>query len=118
MCGQLSLGILALHSFQILVHELNRHRSFADRGSDALDRIGAHIARGKDSSAAGLEQEWLPFYPPVRRLRQGSSSPDKTAVVFLDFHREPISPRQCSDEAEQGRGFDLPLFTRHGVSDL
>ena len=40
--------------------ELDRHRALADRRGDALDRAGAHVARGEHARAAGLEQERLP----------------------------------------------------------
>jgi len=42
---------------QILVHELNSHRLFADRRGDALGRAGAHIAACEDAGireAGGL----------------------------------------------------------------
>jgi len=45
-----------LHLFEILVDELHRHRAFADRRGDALDRTRAYVSGGEHARMAGLEQ--------------------------------------------------------------
>ena len=38
------------------MHELHTDRAFADRGGDALDAVGAHVAHGEYAGKAGFEQ--------------------------------------------------------------
>src|SRR4029078_5852575 len=42
---------------QILVDQGDRHRAFADRRRDALDRALAHVARDEEARMARLEEE-------------------------------------------------------------
>ena len=46
-----SRGRLRGSQRQVLVHERDRHPALADAGRHALDRAGAHIARGEDPGA-------------------------------------------------------------------
>src|SRR5712692_5371534 len=65
------------HLLEVLMHELDRHRALADRGSDAFDRVGPHVAGREHAGAAGLEQKRLPLAGPVRGPRQRRTGHDE-----------------------------------------
>src|SRR5438132_4697986 len=92
------------------MYELDRHRALADRGSDAFDRVGSHVAGREHAGAAGLEQKRLPLASPVRGLRQRWTGSDEPLVVPLDLRREPVGPRHRTDEAEHRRRLHRPLL--------
>src|SRR5713226_119842 len=92
----------SLHFAQILMDELHRHRSFTDSGSHPFYRTVADIANGKDAGNIGLKQERISVERPSLRalavtykVRPGQQ---ETALVPLDDTRQPIRPRQCSNE--------------------
>src|SRR5262245_14116004 len=51
---------------EILVDEGDSHRALADGGGDALDGVGADVARGEHAGSAGLEHERLAAQRPAR----------------------------------------------------
>ena len=75
--------ILALKSCQVLVHELDGDRTFADRRRAALDRVEAHVAGDEDPGDAGFEQIGLALQLPGRgraRLQVGSGQNEALGV--------------------------------------
>src|SRR2546422_815098 len=99
------------------MHELDGHRPLADRGSDAFDRVGPHVAGREYAGAAGLEQKRLPLAGPVRGLRQRRTGHDEALGVPLDLRREPVGPWYRADKAEHRRRAlaDLRLVVSGGV---
>src|SRR5438552_12912294 len=85
------------------MYELDRHRALADRGSDAFDRVGSHVAGREHAGAAGLEQKRFSLACPVRGLRQRWTGSDEPLAVPLVFRRQPAGPRHRTDEAEHRR---------------
>ena len=49
------------HGFQKLVHELDRHGAFANRGGDAFDRAGSYVPRREHTRPARLQKKRLTF---------------------------------------------------------
>ena len=76
------------------MHELDRHRAFADGGRTALDRAGADVSRGEDPRHAGLEQAFGVG---------GGAGEDEALVVARDDVAEPLGARQGAEEEEQER---------------
>src|SRR5437588_80048 len=100
------------------MYELDRHRALADRGSDAFDRVGSHVAGREHAGAAGLEQKRLSLAGPVRGLRQRWTGSDEPLVVPLDLRRKPVGPRHRTDEAEHRRRLHRPLLPGLAVDDF
>src|SRR2546425_10352183 len=100
------------------MYELDRHRALADRGSDAFDRVGSHVAGREHAGAAGLEQKRLSLTGPVRGLRQRWTGSDEPLAVPLDLRREPVGPRHRTDEAEHRRRLHRPLLPGLAVDDF
>src|SRR3954470_33115 len=84
------------------MNELNRHRSFADPGSDPLHRSMSDVAHGEDAGHVGLKQERIaverPFLRTISTLYQVGSSQENPPPVPLDGTPEPVRPRQGSDK--------------------
>src|SRR5262249_54928591 len=79
---------------QVLMNELDRHRTFSHARSNALDRSMAHVAHGKDSGYVGFQQERVPFQVPSlgtlpipQEIRSGE---DESAFVALHQVGEPV----------------------------
>src|SRR5438552_1488477 len=100
------------------MHELDGHRALADRGSDAFDRVGPHVAGREYAGAAGLEQKRLPLAGPVRGLRQRRTGHDEALGVPLDLRREPVGPWYRADKAEHRRRLHRPLLPGLAVGDV
>src|SRR5262245_5328310 len=76
-----------LHLTQVLMHELNRHRSFADAGCHALHGSVADIADGEHARQAGLKKAGIPFQRPVfgrlaitHQIGAGEDEPVRVAI--------------------------------------
>src|SRR5579862_6326960 len=82
--------------------ELHRHRSFTNTRSDAFYGTMTHIAYGEDAGNVGFEQEWISVERPSFRALpityKVRTSQQETALVPLDDIRQPIRPRQRSNE--------------------
>src|SRR5271166_1784234 len=89
--------------------ELHRHRSFTDSGSDPFYGTMAHIAYRKDAGNIGLQQERIavecPSFRALPVTYKIGTCQQETALVPLDEVRQPICPRQCSDENKHGAGW-------------
>jgi len=75
------------------MHELNRHRAFANGRGDAFDRASAHIPGREHARPARFEQKRLTCGSPGSRACQIRSGPDEPFRIPLDFRREPTGMR-------------------------
>src|SRR5271169_4348943 len=82
--------------------ELHRYRSFTDSRRYSLYGTMAHVAYGKDARDIGLEQERISVESPSFRVLPVThkvwTSQQETPLVPFDGTRQPIGPRQRSNE--------------------
>src|SRR5690242_18985691 len=83
----------------MLVHELYRHRPFADGGGAALPRAGANVAGGEDAGHAGRKEAIR-----VRSL----AGEDEPVGVARNRVLEPLRARSRAEEEEEVRERQAP----------
>src|SRR5687767_8361152 len=91
-------GARASQLGEIVVDELDRHRSVPDGTRDALDRIVADITCGEQARQAGLEQEWLAVEVPALLRPDLGTGEDESARVAGHDALEPGGARLLTDE--------------------
>jgi hypothetical protein len=110
-----------------LMDELHRHRSFADRGRDALDRTLPHIAGRKNARHRCLQKKWLPLQWPGAGLSDLLSGLHEALAIQIDRGRQPFrvstSPVNClgpstvtTSPEEPSRISTSPLLTTNNFS--
>src|SRR5438309_207316 len=97
-CAKKRASILQL--LEILMDELDRHRAFADRRGDTLDRTGPHVSGGEYAGPTGLQEVRMSC--AVEELRQVGACPHKALLVSFDLRWNPIGAGHGADETEYG----------------
>jgi hypothetical protein len=107
----LSRSVLIRALGKISMHQVYRHRTFADCGGNPFHTSCSRVANRKDSWNAGFEHEWGPFQRPLIPTRERSkigAGDDKSPIVQDEGIFEPFCPWCCSGHHKNvpnGTGF-------------
>src|SRR3569833_1171425 len=99
------------------MHESDRHRAFADRRGDPLDRLRAYVSGDEHAGHGRLQVERIAVQSPSRRTasfrQQIRSRTDEAVLVADDRVAEPVGAGGGADEDEQ-----VPARHRLGLAVL
>src|SRR5271168_3648294 len=101
----------SLHLRQVLMHELDYHRSLAHAGSHALHRAVPHVAHNKNPRNVRFQQSRVAVERPgsgaLAVAKKIGTGEHESPLIAFNQSGEPFRPRLRSDKNKQAGGGNL-----------